>query len=309
MTTMSELPTIAEDSVEFNILRAIIFKKLYPRVYQNIGQFNSPKNLAEVLSYALAKQDLPPELEVPLGYMVTKGMPYFFVCKEFSEAIKRTDFTESIDWLKLKLPFEHGGFVFPVGDTFDFILWSRVLPSEYSSVIAQRKLVCNFTCFMLCGRTHNGNWYMANIKEHTNPVSITLRELSQEMEVLIGNHTVNLTPEQMIEMNLGRDMYIELGRIAFGILMALYARPNLLEPQRREKTIVEGNGTRKEFWTPNLIGKYFRYRKVSESSDGSHSSPRTHWRRGHFRNQAYGTGRHEHKTIWIEPVLVNVQTA
>lgn len=32
---------------------------------------------------------------------------------------------------------------------------------------------------------------------------------------------------------------------------------------------------------------------------------RPHWRRGHFRMQAYGPGLQERKVIWIEPVLVN----
>lgn len=31
----------------------------------------------------------------------------------------------------------------------------------------------------------------------------------------------------------------------------------------------------------------------------------THWRRGHWRNQAYGPGRLDHRLVWIMPILVN----
>lgn len=34
----------------------------------------------------------------------------------------------------------------------------------------------------------------------------------------------------------------------------------------------------------------------------------SHWRRGHWRNQAYGPGRNERKLIWIRPVLINADS-
>jgi hypothetical protein len=37
---------------------------------------------------------------------------------------------------------------------------------------------------------------------------------------------------------------------------------------------------------------------------GHHRSPRLHFRSGHYREQAIGAGRLEHKTIWIEPMIV-----
>jgi hypothetical protein len=60
------------------------------------------------------------------------------------------------------------------------------------------------------------------------------------------------------------------------------------------------------FWTPNWIGKDYQIKTERGSSKGgTHSSPRTHWRRGHFREQPIGEGRNETKTIWIEPTLIN----
>jgi len=46
-----------------------------------------------------------------------------------------------------------------------------------------------------------------------------------------------------------------------------------------------------------------RYRNAVTQEDGE--SQGTHWRRGHWRNQAHGSGREERRLVWIEPVLVN----
>ncbi len=40
---------------------------------------------------------------------------------------------------------------------------------------------------------------------------------------------------------------------------------------------------------------------------GTHASPSTHWRRGHWRNCRVGSGRQEKKLTWILPTLVNEQ--
>lgn len=42
----------------------------------------------------------------------------------------------------------------------------------------------------------------------------------------------------------------------------------------------------------------------SVEMDALHKSPRSHWRRGHFANQPYGTGLRERKIIFRKPVLV-----
>jgi len=39
--------------------------------------------------------------------------------------------------------------------------------------------------------------------------------------------------------------------------------------------------------------------------DNSSHSMRSHWRRGHFRQQAYGKGRIDRKMLWIRPMLIH----
>jgi hypothetical protein len=59
---------------------------------------------------------------------------------------------------------------------------------------------------------------------------------------------------------------------------------------------------RKEGYTEiNFCGESLE-RQFSEAFTGKELSP--HWRRGHWRNQAVGTLRAEHRLMWIRPTLV-----
>ncbi|WP_009547947.1 hypothetical protein [Crocosphaera subtropica] len=44
---------------------------------------------------------------------------------------------------------------------------------------------------------------------------------------------------------------------------------------------------------------------VKRASTGSHTSPKTHFRRGHMRRVAVGEGRCDRKWVWIQPTIVN----
>lgn len=66
---------------------------------------------------------------------------------------------------------------------------------------------------------------------------------------------------------------------------------------------------------PNWIGKDYQIKNSSLPSSSSssskmnlahRSSPRTHWRRGHWRFQPYGNKeKPEYKNIWIEPTIIS----
>jgi len=56
-----------------------------------------------------------------------------------------------------------------------------------------------------------------------------------------------------------------------------------------------------------IIGESYkpRIKYVSSASNGTHDSPITHWRRGHWRNHRCGKQLQDTKLIWIKPVLIN----
>jgi hypothetical protein len=61
-------------------------------------------------------------------------------------------------------------------------------------------------------------------------------------------------------------------------------------------------GVKREWYNVRWVGKRYA---TSRLHGGTHASPRTHWRCGHFRGVRFGEGRSEIKQMWIEPVLVN----
>lgn len=63
----------------------------------------------------------------------------------------------------------------------------------------------------------------------------------------------------------------------------------------------------KQLIVPRVIGEGYKPKVIRNyESTGSHASPTTHWRSGHWRQQPFGKKEDQkYKTIWIEPVLVN----
>ena len=63
----------------------------------------------------------------------------------------------------------------------------------------------------------------------------------------------------------------------------------------------------KQVIIPRVIGEGYKPKVIRNyETTGTHASPRTHWRSGHWRQQPYGKKDDPKlKTIWLEPVLVN----
>ena len=104
-----------------------------------------------------------------------------------------------------------------------------------------------------------------------------------------------------------------LGRITqliYQCLLLLQLKPDFID----ESTVASSTGktkkklTRKErLLDPRWLGTGFEIRTTRnrEPSSGTHASPMTHWRRGHWKRVAVGEGRKERKIVWIQPTLVN----
>lgn len=90
-------------------------------------------------------------------------------------------------------------------------------------------------------------------------------------------------------------------RLVFNTIYAMSSRPEYVEGGKRAGTHKE---TRSEIWTPNIIGRKYAVKSRSGEGTSPSGSVRLHWRRGHFRQQAHGAGRLQHRVIWIEPMMI-----
>jgi len=100
-----------------------------------------------------------------------------------------------------------------------------------------------------------------------------------------------------------------LSALMLKLLVILNTRPQLVEAGEsvRPQKIKHGRVKHSELWSPNLIGRC--YRTIREGpGGGTHASPRVHWRRGHVRSQPHGPRRALRKPVWIEPVLIGLQS-
>jgi hypothetical protein len=102
----------------------------------------------------------------------------------------------------------------------------------------------------------------------------------------------------------GPDQSSEITRVVhlvFNTLQLMLARPNLVSVGSLVKRVHDKKKSIKTFWSPNMIGKDYRLRRESQPLGGTHASPRGHWVRGFWRDQACGSNYGQHKEIWIEP--------
>jgi hypothetical protein len=323
---------VLEDMIEKSYSQ--LARMFYPRQYENVGQYHSPKQcayylttvVAETLRLGFDKAPTAYRLMMPgLKGMMDKRMPMFFISPELLKAVQLTDFSGDIDWTTMKLPYEHGIFILPKGGyrhesdgEVSMIMWSRTEGgSEYlPPVMGIPKITVQNTAMAtiaLCPEA--GIWYDACLSAEMRK-TLQLRNLFYrgpgESAPSITKNVIGLD-EDLTEKD---SAFLDgIGVICFGTLMAMIARPELLEPAKMLRRIAAKGSAPREFWSPNIVGMRYRMRHevpqirgdqfvFTKHEGGTHASPRMHWRRGHMRQQPYGVQRRERKTIWIEPCLI-----
>jgi hypothetical protein len=95
--------------------------------------------------------------------------------------------------------------------------------------------------------------------------------------------------------------------LALQSVLALSYLPELVDdepPKTGTKTLGSSHRPSQERGLqPRWLGRSFE--RQPSPSHGSHSSPKTHWRKGHWRKQPSGEGRKSQHIVWIRPTLVN----
>lgn len=78
-----------------------------------------------------------------------------------------------------------------------------------------------------------------------------------------------------------------------------YTQANSEKNKSKTLSKAESHGFRRI----NFLGD--TYRGLTSVHAREHEGVAPHWRRGHWRNQAHGSGRSLHKLLWIKPTIVN----
>jgi hypothetical protein len=301
------------------------FQLLYPRVYEHLGGYYSPKLAATVLLITAREAETHAFDQLPIAhrllypsfhYLIAHKMPTLFIAPKLLEAVQHSDFKDDINWVDMKLPYEHGIFMLPQnslrhatdGDVA-FIVWSRlqkevlIPPPPFPRGFATVSTDTRFS--ILAFTPEKGIWYDSNLTACNRP---TLK-LNNLFYLEPGERCPSVSSSNPLDEDLNEadTQFVEkLGCICFGTFLALNAKPELLEKATLLRTVAakHANEKPKQFWYPNIIGRTYRIQQHSKTP-GTHASPRLHWRRGHFRNQPYGPKQQtQYKVLWLEPMLV-----
>lgn len=317
-------PNLPGAGTEEEFEAASFWRWCYPRIYDNVSAYSSPKrpafDLASIFwdhSLLLTRKpgQLPkaapsPSITSTAAFHATRlvrmKVPTFFVERDLLSALTKTTPPEAIDWRALHLPFEAAVFIFPpntitfpgVG-SIGFLWYSRGLKgqSARAPVDIPNEMDLPGDQFYIRTVLHEAPESPAiihQINSETDPVIDLSAMLNTD--VLPGS-----VPFSEAERNVGGI----IAALVFNLILAMDARPELLTSgSSKGKKSKRGL----EFWHPNIIGRSYRIVGASTAtSAGSGITHRMHWRRGHWRNQGYGTGRQQHRNVWIEPTLVAAQ--
>lgn len=130
---------------------------------------------------------------------------------------------------------------------------------------------------------------------------VSAGEIKLTLSALKSDNSFGYEIKADYPFNPNKDADSHTLRWVFNTIFAMSARPEYVEGGER---LGAKKGTSKaELWSPNVIGRKYAVKSHTFAKEAS-SSRRLHWRRGHFRQQAYGVGRGLHRVIWIEPMMI-----
>lgn len=270
------------------------WKILYPRVYQGVGGFGSPKRVAETYYMAIHSVMNTPATATAAMRAVycaacqagENAFPTFFVDAQLLSAVLNTNPPSGVRWSEMKLPFEAGVFVLPRGSLryidgseVNHLGWLRAREGNGCCFGAGAPIVnVPYDAFIIYALPLNedGTILYSTLDAKQRPYI----DDSPLEESWRGTFDLPLTSDDQGFLLLCRSL-------VFGLLMVMNARPSLISYGRREGK--QSKKSQREFWTPNVIGR--GYRAQREHQGGTHASPKAGWRRGHYTHQVVGNIR------------------
>jgi len=284
-----------------------LWKAFYPRIYRGAEGFGDVRFFAasQVIHHDAAGQ-ADEQIAAVGDALAEERIPTLWLDRGFAEAAMRSEPPADLRWQEMKLPFEAALLMLPHGlisheaeGEVSFIAYARfragqqVRRADGSGV--WRLANDNFILYS----TLNTGRAMPSMLLALGPKKPTLGDATRrefaidydESFYRFGGRPTPISDAQFLA---------HLTQITFAMLLAITARPALVKRGER------GGRHKKSglpIWTPNIVGRDYRYKSEGEIT-GTGGTKRLHWRRGHFRNQAIGTGRTDHKIIWIEPMLI-----
>jgi hypothetical protein len=233
--------------------------------------------------------------------------PTYFVTKDLMEALDRTDVEQTIPMEELKFPHDSMLFVLPISARYAeakgifgkasslvMLTVTRVPHEKFEMAYIVTMIDTNgSSAYSLypCKGT-----YGEQIAEHGEKF---LMENPTEFYREMYEQSVNLDAlnEDKRQAHMGT-------RLVWKLLCAMNAANETVTVGgsivREAREATSRKPARVALWSPLMLDLSQRI-ETSDDDSGRGAGVRLHWRRGHFRRQAHGTGRMQRKMVWIKP--------
>lgn len=251
--------------------------------------------------------------------LVRFGTQQTWITEEMALAIRQTTPPVDLDWPTIKLPFPAMVFMLPRGTLSHptdgevrFVAYARTPKmDEYHSPLAPVVLWTEYDNMCFTAATETGSVLTWSMSANVLPV-VNLGDMDTFFDRLQAQSTNLRSIDPGYSVERTEDDYT-LQKAAmhyiFGALLIMLDRPDLISPGQLQKRVQRRGGTSQEWWCPRILGENYRVRRPDVDHVGTHISPRFHWVRGFWRNQAYGPESSLRKRKWIEPFTRGLSAA
>lgn len=299
-------------AIEHN--HAGLFRGAFPRNYRTPEGYMNPRSLAHRLTSLRLEQDVN-EAGVVASLcaqrLVRAGVPLWWIGSELGQSLLATDLPDAVRFHDVPFPYSSFCIMLPRGLLADgdgfgapFLVLTKI-PRES---LAQASAECGVR-FVDESWQHHGLLAYATMTERddcfgfkyygTWHLELTVKEWKQNDGMKTEDAPVLPGDSEFMDAAL---------RLGLGCAWIIASRPELIEPEAFQKRAKhKPTGGKLDLYTPRWVGKYFRSQRERMDRGGTHSTPVTHWRRGHWRNQRTGAGRTGSKLVWLEPMLIGAK--
>ena len=289
------------------------YKLCYPRRFRVPSTHYDPALFvasAELADFTLKESeksngDDVNEIALRLGFsaLIGDGVQTLFVEQDLAEAMVNTTPPKDFAFKDLLWPYPSMLVIPPKKFAEEY--FGAMIPHMIAASVPNKEDERKFIMFGAKAFDLKGDCYGFICDAAVSGDNLRLDDLIHE------NREVSAVGEPTINVEETRRITKLTTSFLVNLLLFMSHAPYLVENQRviipaqtrgkgKDKVVV-----REGLWEPRWVGKNYKRRMPSVPHGGHHSSPRMHWRKGHWHTVLSGKGRINRDLKWFEPVFVN----
>lgn len=279
-----------------------IYRETFKRIYGDDQKFHDWRLPLWVMGHSWSKlpdRERGKSLSVPVSFNYQQialarqfSFPLFFVEPELFEACASSGLPKGLKFSELKMPFPSFTFILPKGafstkeGDVHFITVSIDLKGRKTLELGSRG--------MNVETADDGMLISTFFPKNAGDFCIRITDdiFTLDRPPAFHEHLVADVDTPKSERLFGDDsktldeITIKMASLVPALILAMECRPEIVTRERKIKHLRRDRAS--EVWEPNRIGGRYRIQLSEGTEAGTHSSPKAHIRRGHFRLQPIG---------------------